>query len=180
MDDARQRLEPLLRPGEQLRWTGRPDPKVRFGAADVFLVPFSLLWAGFAIVWETMAITGGSSPFFALWGIPFVLLGLYIVFGRFIIKKRRKQNTVYGLTDSRAIVSSGSRSVQDTPLAGVPVTSNRSRDGRHVSVVFGNSKPAVYQNTGLDFFTSGQTPAVAFFDVADPDGLGQALDLVRK
>ena len=96
MDDARQRLEPLLRPGEQLRWTGRPDPKVRFGAADVFLVPFSLLWAGFAIVWETMAITGGSSPFFALWGFPFVLLGLYIVFGRFIIKNAANRTLCTG------------------------------------------------------------------------------------
>ncbi len=33
---------------------------------------------------------------FALFGLPFVALGLYLIFGRFVVKARRKRQTVYG------------------------------------------------------------------------------------
>jgi hypothetical protein len=93
MNDPRSRILPLLRQGERLLWVGQPDPRVRFTGADAFLVPFSILWGGFAVVWEIMAITRSESPLFVIWGIPFVLLGLYFIFGRFIVKKRRKVAT---------------------------------------------------------------------------------------
>ena len=52
------------------------------------MIPFSLLWCGFAVFWETMAMRMpgpffGPGLFFRLWGIPFVFVGLYFVFGRF-------------------------------------------------------------------------------------------------
>ena len=179
MNDAWQRLEPLLRPGERLRWAGRPDPKVRFTQADLFLVPFSLLWCGFVIVWETLAITRGAPVYFALFGIPFVLAGLYFVFGRFVYKGRRKRSTVYGLTESRAIASTGGQSLQDISLKGISTRTARSRDGRHVTVTFGTGRPTPYLNTGMDFFAFGSQP-LGFFDVADPDGLLRELDAMRQ
>lgn len=65
---------------------------------------FSIMWGGFAVFWELQAVVSGAPIFFTLWGIPFALMGLYFVFGPFIYKKRRKLMTVFGLTDSRAIV----------------------------------------------------------------------------
>lgn len=179
MNDEWMRLEPLLRPGEKLRWAGRPDPGVRFAPADIFMVPFSLLWCGFVVFWEFLAISRGGPVYFVLWGLPFILLGLYFVFGRFIYKKRRKLKTVYGLTDSRAIVATGERSVQDASLKNISVQTVRSRDGRHASVSFGGSRNPAYQNTGLDFFNFGAAQGIGFFDVADADGLSGALDQVR-
>lgn len=180
MNDPRNRLRPLLRPGEQLRWVGQPDPQVRFAPMDVLLVPFSLMWGGFAIVWEWQAITSSESLLFVLWGVPFVLVGLYFIVGRFIYKKHRKLRTVYGLTDSRAIVSTGERSFDDTPVKGVPVRINWSRDDRHATVVFGGGGlQAAYLNTGMDFFALGQAQGIGFFDVADPEALIRELDQVR-
>jgi hypothetical protein len=179
MNDAWNRLRPLLRQGEQLRWVGQPDPRVRFTSADLFLVPFSLMWGGFAVFWEIQAILIGAPTFFALWGIPFVLIGLYFIVGRFIYKKSRKLATVYGLTDSRAIVSSSERSFEDMPIKGTPMRMIRSRNGRHVSVIFGATRQTAYQNTGLDFFNFGQAQGVAFFDVDDPDALIRELDNAR-
>jgi hypothetical protein len=183
MNDPRSRILPLLRQGERLLWVGQPNPKVRFTGADVFLVPFSVLWGGFAVVWEIMAITSSESPLFVIWGIPFVLVGLYFIFGRFIVKKRRKGATVYGLTDSRAIVCTGNRSVADTPVRAVPTKVDRAKDGKHVSVTFGYQGAmgmfGMYQNTGLDFFSLGMGQNVAFFDVPDTDGLLMALDHVQ-
>ena len=129
--------------------------------------------------WEIQAITGGAPVFSALWGIPFVVIGLYFIVGRFIYKKRRKLTTVYGLTGSRAIVSSSERSFNDMPLVGTPRRINRSRDGRHVSVAFGATGQTAYQNTGLDFFNIGQAAGIAFYDVADPDAFIHALDTAQ-
>lgn len=178
--EAWDRLRPLLRPGEQLLWVGRPDPKVRFVSADLFLVPFSIMWAGFAVFWEWTAIASHAPIFFELWGVPFVLVGLYFTVGRFVYKRRRKLATVYGLTDSRAIMLTGQRSSNEIPLKGTPVRTSRSRDGRHASIVFGwVAGQTMYLNTGLDFYNQGQAQAVAFYDVAEPETLLRALDRLQ-
>jgi hypothetical protein len=36
-------IQPFLRPGEELRWSGRPDPSVIFNSGDLWLVPFSIM-----------------------------------------------------------------------------------------------------------------------------------------
>jgi hypothetical protein len=36
---------------------------------------------GFAIIWKTMAFTGGAPLLLRLWGVPFVQMGRKIVFG---------------------------------------------------------------------------------------------------
>lgn len=183
MDDPRSRILPLLRHGERLLWVGQPDPKVRFTGADAFLVPFSILWGGFAVVWEALAITRTQSPLFIIWGIPFVLVGLYFIFGRFIVKKGRKIATAYGLTDNRAIVCTGNRSVADTPVRAMPTKVDKSRDGQHVTVTFGYQGAmglfGMYQNTGLDLLSLGLGQNVAFFDVPDTAGLLMALHQVQ-
>lgn len=144
------------------------------------MVPFSVLWCGFAIVWTWLAFHQAESRWFALVGLLFVAVGLYMVFGRFIAKKRRKLKTVYGLTDTRAIVLVGERDVSDVRMKDVPVQINRSRDGRHVRVIFGQGGvQTMYLNTGMEFFTPGQAATVAFFYVPDPDALLRELDRVR-
>ncbi|CAN5261329.1 hypothetical protein BH09PSE1_BH09PSE1_02620 [soil metagenome] len=73
-----------LLPGERIMWTGRPGQGLVFASRDIFLVPFSVVWCGFAIFWTTLATGAGSPPFFALWGLMFVCIGLYFVVGRFV------------------------------------------------------------------------------------------------
>ncbi len=120
---------PSLRPGERLLWQGRPIPR-RFilTPADVFLVPFSLLWGGFAIFWEAGVILSGAPFFFLIWGIPFVLFGLYFIFGRFLVAYRQALSTWYAVTDRRILIVSGlfRRGVTELDLRSIPAIDVRS------------------------------------------------------
>ena len=99
------RFSDRLLPGERALWVGRPAQGLRFNSADILLVPFTCMWCGFSIFWEVGVLqTRGPSMFFAIWGIPFVLVGLFMVFGRFLLDATLRRNTAYALTDKRLLI----------------------------------------------------------------------------
>jgi hypothetical protein len=148
---ARSAIDRELRPGERLLWQGGPLTGIRLRPADSFLIPFSLLWGGFAIVWETSVVSGlaqkGPAGFlFVIWGIPFVLLGLYLIFGRFVVDARRRGATMYGLTDQRAIIATGvyTRQVRSIDLRSTPDIAITEKSDRSGTVAFGEQPPAFW------------------------------------
>ena len=100
-------FRPYLLPDERIVWEGKPDVRAFMLRGWWYLVPFSLLWGGFAIFWEVSVIRGGAPPFFLIWGIPFVLIGLYMIFGRFYVAAREAENTSYAVTDRRILIHRG-------------------------------------------------------------------------
>lgn len=95
---------------EQLLWTGRPKQGIIFRGMDAFLIPFGLLWTGmvgFATVGMLTHPEGVQSPI-AYFIMPLFLgLGLYFLFGRFLVDSAIRRKTYYGLTNERAIIVSG-------------------------------------------------------------------------
>lgn len=125
--------------GERLLWSGRPVQGVRLQRSDALFIPFSLLWGGFAFFWEFMVLRDGAPLFFRLWGIPFVLVGIYLIVGRFFWDAWRRARTMYGVTDRRIIILSNapSRSTRTLNLKGLrEVTLTERRDGSG-DIVFG-------------------------------------------
>ncbi len=106
--------------------------------ADWWAVPFSLAWAGFAVFWEVMAFHENTPFFFRFWGIPFVLVGAYLVFGRFLWDARRRSHTSYAVTDRRVLFVTGPRSRNTTtlPLRSLPAVTLVVRDDGTGDVVF--------------------------------------------
>jgi hypothetical protein len=125
-------LQRELGPREHLLWSGRPKQGFMLRRSDAFLIPFSLFWCGFALFWEWQVLQRGAPGFFALWGVPFVLIGLYIVIGRFFVDVAQRARTFYGLTDERMLIVSGvfSRSTKSLDLESLPELSlSEGRDG---------------------------------------------------
>lgn len=100
---------PYLTPGESVLWKGRPEKGHWFTSQDIFMIPFSIMWCGFAIFWETTAIMSGAPVFFCLWGIPFVCVGLYLVVGRFFWSAYMRKRTFYVITNKKIIRLRGKR-----------------------------------------------------------------------
>lgn len=183
MIDPRALASAELRPGERLLWVGQSDPSRMLTGRDAFLIPFSLVWGGFAIFWEVSVLTTGAPWFFGLFGAVFVLIGLHLIAGRFLVKRHRKRTEVYAVTDRRAFVTTG-KNTRETDVHRTHRTVNRS--GGHVSVEWddrgslgslfrrSNFAAAQYANSGLDGI-AGPRP-FAFYDVADGRPLIQALD----
>ena len=109
-------LRGRLLPGEHVLWAGQPDRAAYTFSGSLLLIPFTLLWAGFAFFWEYSVITAGAPPLFTLWGIPFVLIGLYMVAGRFVVARRDAGRTWYMLTDRRVLLLGGTFRLRYTEL----------------------------------------------------------------
>ncbi|MFD2783849.1 PH domain-containing protein [Hymenobacter rubripertinctus] len=105
--DIENELKSNLISDEKLIWTGKPKTGIVFRSSDAFLIPFSLRWGGFAVFWETSVLATGAPFPFALFGIPFILVGLYITVGRFFLDAKKRANTIYGITPDRIIIKTG-------------------------------------------------------------------------
>jgi hypothetical protein len=134
-DDLEQRLRRDLESGEQLLWMGRPASGFRLRGEDAVLIPFSLLWGGFAIFWEASVVQRGQPGWFALWGIPFVLMGLHLIVGRFVLDAVRRARTLYAVSDRRVVVLSGlwTREVKSVWLRTLPEITVR--EGRRLGTI---------------------------------------------
>ena len=140
-------LNSELVPGEAVLWKGKPNDKKLLSAQDIFLIPFSLFWCGGVITWETIAITQGAPFFFWIFGIPFICVGLYIVFGRFIHQKYILKNTRYALTTHRAICYKKGKISSCDYINEPAISVDCKKDGSGI-ITFGNSPN--YKNGLLD------------------------------
>ena len=100
---------PYIAEGERVLWTGRPEKGGAPLGRELALVPFSIIWLGFCVFWEITAIKSGAPFFMALWGLPFIAVGLYLLFGRFIYASYLKNRTYYVITNKKLIIRRGSK-----------------------------------------------------------------------
>ena len=112
-----------LDPGEHLLWTGAPATGLRFPRRSIATSLASLFLLGFAVLWTAGAGVGlwsgawrAESGFlrvfaiaFPLFGLPFIAVGLYGVFGHYMTDARRRARTRYALTNRRALIAEDGR-----------------------------------------------------------------------
>lgn len=105
-------LRRTLLTGERVLWEGRPYTGLLLRPIEVALIPFSLLWGGFAVFWNAtvwMAGQNSSDLIFKLFGLPFLIAGLYITVGRFLIDAIIRKRLRYAVTDRRILIYKDAR-----------------------------------------------------------------------
>jgi hypothetical protein len=142
-ESPEQVLSSQLGPKEKLLWYGRPRQGIFLSPKDAYLIPFSLMWGGFAIFWEYGVVNSNAPLFFELWGIPFVLIGLYLIAGRFFVDAKRRSKTYYGLTNERVVIVSGnvSSNVKSLQLRTLSDVSLAERADGNGTITFGPTPP---------------------------------------
>ena len=101
---------PYLSPGESILWQGRPQRFTPFTENDLFMIPFSLFWCGTLFPGFLEDIKDGIG-LFGLFFIPFVLGGLYVLFGRLVVRWYLLRHTAYAIT-TRKILRRRNRKVE--------------------------------------------------------------------
>jgi hypothetical protein len=142
-------IQRQLDPGERVLWTGQPRQGVLLRGSDAFVIPFSLLWGGFAFFWEWSVIQSGAPLLFALWGIPFVVMGIYIVVGRFFVESWQRSKTHYAVTNERVLIVDGLRktTVRNARLSGLADISLSEHANGAGTITFGpSSVPAMFRS----------------------------------
>ncbi len=149
---------------EKLIWTGLPRQGVMINSSDALMIPFSLIWGGFAFYWEYNALTMGAPLLFSFFGIPFVLIGLYMIIGRFIYDSVRRKNTIYGLTNNRIIIKSGvlNTSIKSIDIRTLANLSLKEKVDGSGTIVLGPEEQfaEIYRKTGMHGLGTKIAPAL--------------------
>jgi hypothetical protein len=179
---AAQKLQPELLSGESIYWAGMPNPQVIFHSDDWGMIPFSLLWGGFTIFWEADALglwnsaprssAEAVSTFASLWGIPFVMIGQYMIWGRFVVDAWLKRRTYYAVTNRRVLIlqEGWKRKTNFVFLESLP---ELSREGTSIGTLWLGPKSSPFaQRRGLNFnfsrfYLEDSTPVLADIDNVD-------------
>ena len=154
---------PYLTAGEAVLWKGKPGTGHLVTSQDVIMIPFSILWCGFAVFWEVSVLASGAPFFFGIWGIPFICMGLYLVFGRFLWSAYIRRRTAYVITTKKIIRARGNRidMLDGRNMPSVHVTAFRDGSGtiRFGQPDYHHRSSSLTPNAGM--FTLENIPDVA-------------------
>jgi hypothetical protein len=143
MRDADTEIRRELMPGESVRWIGQARRGVLFRPIDLLMIPFSIVWCGFA-VFAAIGLSSTGAPLPArLFCLLFVLVGVYFVIGRFFVDAWMRANSCYGITSDRIIIVNGifrrqTKSLDLRTLSDVTLSESSNGGGM---ITFGPSMP---------------------------------------
>ncbi len=150
---------------EQILWIGKPSPWQLLSVSDIFLIPFSFMWGGFAIFWVIMASNAGI---FALFGVPFVVIGQYFIWGRFVHAYLRRKQTRYAITNFRVLILKklGGRQLESYALEQIPSIVWRGNN------IYLTEAPSLFSNmarsNGMGIWTNDTLPGLYGLNDAEP------------
>ena len=158
----------LLIDGETVVWSGRPAQGMLFTSRDWLLIPFSLIWCGFSIFWETTVLSLPTAPLFMkLFGAAFVLMGLYFVAGRFLLDAWVRSGMQYAITNKRVLINRSWPFAKFTALSlnRLPETSLVEGANGRGTILFGHSIPNSWRGNSISGWTPSLDPTPAFIGI---------------
>lgn len=157
--------EDYLDAGEKLIWQGAPATGLRFSGSGLVLSFFGVFFLGFAVFWVTLAFSmGGGSGMervFPLFGLPFVLIGLWLVAGHWFFDAYKRQRARYALTNKRAMIARTlfGRRMESYPIDGhsqIRLVSGKLDTVHFAQKTYHTKNGARVENIGFRFISDGQ------------------------
>lgn len=131
-------FERVRLPGEQLLWEGRPYTGLMFRPIDIFLVPFSLVWAGFP---ASMLFQDGFAevpgPAVLISGL-FLVIGVYATVGRFLLDIAIRRTLRYAVTNKRVLILRGQSGLRSVNIDALPMLDLHERSDGSGTLRFGS------------------------------------------
>lgn len=153
---------------EQILFCGKPDKTPTFNKADIFMIPFTLIFGGAFIIYAIISaimMIAGQGIMFSLLGLTCLILGIYFIFLRLWYRKKRISRQIYFVTEKRVFAFDTLRDdvIFDVLLEDVDVYSGDK------SIILGetNAIGDFIYNLGLDIFFrkfAKETPAFRYID----------------
>jgi len=166
----------LLR-GERLLWTGQPAKGLLLRAQDALLIPFSLVWCGIPLFGLLNGTTAAKAGLFVVIPALFVAVGLYLVFGRFLVDAWLRAATHYAVTDRRILIlrqgAFGSFTAVD--LALLPSLNLKERSDGRGTIRFGQQATPWGRN-GMGIWMASADPMPQFLLI---DEVRRVFDLIQ-
>lgn len=107
------KIKEYILPDESLLWTARPVKEIKLLPAEKFNMIFGIFWTAFSAFWIALATMGALSAseagfsmikIFPFFGLPFLAIGIYLIFIAPIKGRNRRKNMEYALTSKRILI----------------------------------------------------------------------------
>ena len=166
----------LLRPAENVLWFGQPENVRLLSKEDFFLIPFSLVWCGF--VWFALiSCLRSEVPWpVMLFLIPFIIIALYLLPGRFVVLYLQQRNLQYALTSQRLIQKQG-KSIKTVELELLPLMNMDLREDGTGTIFFGQRRSI--QNNGFINRMQYSQPVFELVRIKDANRVGTLIQNAR-
>lgn len=165
-----------LQADENVLWIGKPKGGIVFRLSDIFLIPFSVVWCGFCCVWMFFAIWGDAPLIFILFGIPFLVIGFKLLIIRFFTDRKRRENTVYALTNQRVLIYSTypKKYLTTLNLADIMESKVKKHKNGSQTLFFGTKYLALRGNVQVNW--PGMKPNPIFEFIEDAESVDKLLE----
>jgi hypothetical protein len=148
----------------------------------VFVIPFSILWCGFAVFWTVGARESGAPLLFWAFGLIFVGVGVYFVIGRFFHDAKMRQHTWYGITNERVLILSGmyAPKLKSLNLRTLSDLTLEERSGGSGTITFGPTGPWDGRPSGMSWPGMGRMQSPQFDCIESVQSVYDALRDAQK
>lgn len=165
-------INSYLAKNETILWNGKPKQGFLFRTADLFFIPFSLIWVVFVVIWIYFA--SKASLAFALFGILMLIFGLFITIGRLFIDKNKRERTEYILTNKRLFITQGLNKVNTVNLNATENIEHSIHRNGYGSIKFGKGYPFEDMYAGLEWMP-GYNPRSKIDHINDSEHVYQKI-----
>ncbi len=103
-------VKPYLDSDEDVLWCDKPTKILVFSTADIFTTMFGFVWLSFSIFWTVTAFMATNDAddavfsIFPVFGLPFVFIGMYLLFFRYVISAIQRKRMIYAITNKRVLI----------------------------------------------------------------------------